>query len=68
MTRLIDTDNMVSTDLTDNQMADVLRLIDDGEVKGIGGEVCESQDCLDLHGDICVDEDMYDEIRQRLRA
>ena len=65
--KMIDCDNMVSTILHPDHAQQAIELIKSGKITDMCGDVVDINDCLDRDGELCVDEDMYGEIKQRLQ-
>ena len=65
--KMIDIDNMTSM-LIPRWLEPVIRKwIEDGEILDCCAKPLVLADCLDLNGDLCVDEDAYVEIKDRLQ-
>ena len=60
--KLIDSDNLISTPLTDYLVKEISAAIDSGKIKDWSGDVYPASDYIDGDGDMCVDEIMYDDI------
>jgi len=66
MKSLIDTDNMRSVYISQEQKDKICKLIDSGSVTDFDGRCFLSIDRIDCGGDICVDEVMYKELKERV--
>ncbi len=66
MVRIIDTDNMTGFEATEEEVKRVKEEIEAQRLFWIDGDVVELEDALDFEGNICLDEDPYDKVKEIL--
>lgn len=66
MNRLIDVDNETAVILTPVQMQSAKKIIDGGTVTDCVGEVMIWDEVIDGGGDLCLDEDAFDQVSKLL--
>lgn len=61
--RMIDTDNETVLDLSPAQMVIARAVIESGEITDCCGDQTIWEDVIDLDGDLCLDEDEFEQVR-----
>ena len=58
---IVDCDNLVGMRISDTQAKKLKEAMDAGLVSDCVGDVCTWLDCIDGAGDICLDEEAYEQ-------
>ena len=59
--RIIDSDHLTARNLTPSDAEKIRAAMDRGEITDCCMDLCDWDDCIDLHGDLCLDEDAYEQ-------